>query len=52
MTPVHYIFKDNYHATDVQIWLQNECIGKYRRVGSFYLFEDKQDAEWFVLKWI
>jgi len=50
-TPVHFTFKDNFHATDVQIWLQNECSEKYRRLGSDYLFEDKKDAEWFILRW-
>lgn len=50
-TPVRFTFKDNFQATDIQIWLQNECSGKYRRYGSDYLFETKQDAEWFILRW-
>ena len=51
-TPVQFYFKDNFHATDVQIWLQNECTGSYRRLGDSYLFEHKKDAEWFILRWI
>lgn len=51
-TPVQFHFKDNFQATDIQIWLQNECPGKYRRLGDSYLFEDKKDAEWFILRWI
>ena len=50
-TPVQFHFKDNFQATDIQIWLQNECSGKYRRLGSDYLFEDVKDAEWFILRW-
>lgn len=50
-TPVHFTFKDNFQATDIQIWLQNECKGMYRRLGSDYLFKDVKDAEWFILRW-
>ena len=50
--PVHFTFNDNFHATDVQIWLQNTCKSKYRRLGSDYLFENKEEAEWFILRWL
>lgn len=51
-TPVQYHFKDNYHANDVTFWLLENCKGKWRRLGSEYLFEDAKEAEWFILRWI
>lgn len=50
-TPVKHIFQNGNQAVDIQIWLAGTCNGNYRRVGSDYLFEDKQDAEWFILRW-
>ena len=50
-TPVNFHFKDNYHANDVNFWLLEHCNKKWRRLGSDYVFEDKQDAEWFILRW-
>ena len=51
-TPVQYYFKDNHHANDVTFWLLENCKGKWRRLGSEYLFEDAKEAEWFILRWI
>jgi len=49
--PVGYHFKNNTQAVDINIWLAGTCKGSYRRLGSDYLFENKQDAEWFILRW-
>ncbi len=51
-TPVHFTFKNGEQAVDIQFWLNDTCKGKYRRLGNDYLFEDKQDAEWFILRWL
>jgi hypothetical protein len=50
-TPVQFYFKNGEQAVDIQFWLSDTCKGKYRRLGSDYLFENKQDAEWFILRW-
>lgn len=50
-TPVKFYFKNGPQATDVQIWLAGTCTGDYKRLGSDYVFEKKQDAEWFILRW-
>jgi hypothetical protein len=50
-TPVKFHFKDNNQAVDINIWLAGTCTGDYRRLGSDYVFENKQDAEWFILRW-
>jgi hypothetical protein len=50
-TPVKFHYKSNEHANDVTFWLMETCNGKWHRYGSAYLFKDKQDAEWFILRW-
>jgi hypothetical protein len=51
-TPVQFYFKNGEQAVDVQIWLAGTCTDDYRRLGSDYLFKSKQDAEWFILRWL
>ena len=50
-TAVPFTFNSNYQAVDIQFWLNDTCKGKYRRLGTEYLFEDKKEAEWFILRW-
>jgi hypothetical protein len=50
--PVKFHFKDNFQAVDINNWLAETCQSKYHRLGSDYLFEDKKDAEWFLLRWL
>ena len=49
--PVQYYFKNNDEAVDINEWLNDQCENKWRRLGSDYVFEDKKDAEWFILRW-
>ena len=51
-TSVAFFYKDNYHAVGVTHWLMENCPGKWRRLNSFYVFEDIREAEWFILRWI
>jgi hypothetical protein len=52
-TPVHFTFKDSEQAVDIAEWLSETCEeDTYGRYGSEYLFKDKQDAEWFILRWV
>lgn len=51
-TPVHYTFKDGNQAVDIADWMIENCQDKVERLGSDYLFENKKDAEWFILRWL
>jgi hypothetical protein len=51
-TPVQFYYKSNEHANDVTFWLMETCRDKWARYNSEYLFKDKQDAEWFILRWL
>ena len=51
-TPVEFHFKDNFQAVNVNDWLNEHCPNNWARLGSDYLFKDKQDAEWFILRWL
>ena len=50
-TPIEYHFKNNNQAVDINEWLTEHCKDKWYRLGSDYVFENKQDAEWFILRW-
>ena len=50
--PVKFHFKDNFQAVDINEWLNETCEDDWARYGSDYLFKDKKDAEWFILRWI
>lgn len=51
-TPVEFYFKSNEHSVDVTEWLF-ETFKKdtWSRYGSQYIFKNKKDAEWFILRW-
>jgi len=44
-------FVDNNHAVDITHWLTLNTKKAYERNGKDFLFEDKRDAAWFILKW-
>jgi hypothetical protein len=45
-------FHDRYEAVDVEIWIDENCSGKHIKRGKTFVFEKKQDAEWFSLRWL
>ena len=51
-TPVQFYFKNNNQAVDIILWLNRNCKNNWQRLGSDYLFKYKQDAEWFILRWV
>ena len=48
---VQFFFTSNQQAIDITNWLDERCPNKWTRLGSDFLFENKQDAEWFILRW-
>jgi hypothetical protein len=44
-------FKDRYEAIDIELWIDENCKGKHMHRGKTYVFEKKEDAEWFLLRW-
>jgi len=42
---------DNHHAIDITYWLEDNCKHSYERNGRDFIFESKQDANWFKLRW-
>lgn len=51
-TPVKFYFKSKEHSNDVHIWLLENCKNAWHRYGSEYVFKDKKEAEWFILRWL
>ena len=42
---------DNNHAVDIAHWLALNCKNSHERSGRDFLFEEANDANWFVLRW-
>jgi len=42
---------DNDHAIDITIWLEANCKHPFERSGRDFIFESRQDANWFQLRW-
>ena len=38
-------------AVEIIVWLEGNCKKAYERNGREFIFEDKRDANWFVLRW-
>ena len=45
-------FDNNKHAVDIAYWLADNCRAEYQQIGSEFLFESQQDANWFKLRWL
>lgn len=43
--------KDRYEAIDIELWIESNCTGKHMKRSRTYVFEKKDDAAWFILKW-
>lgn len=44
--------KDRYQSIDIELWIDENCTGKHTKLGRTFVFEKKQDAEWFSLRWL
>ena len=44
-------FHNNKEAVDVAEWIEQNCSGKHMKRGKTFVFQHKQDAEWFNLRW-
>lgn len=52
-TEVNYQFKSKDHAVDVITWIGEHFKNNtWSRLGSYYVFKNKKDAEWFILRWV
>lgn len=52
-TCVEFKYSNNTHATEVIKWLESS-IGKtkWKRLNSYFVFANIEDAEWFMLRWM
>jgi len=45
-------FRNSKEAVDIIEWIDANCTGKWKNLSTRYIFEKKQDAEWFSLRWL
>ena len=43
--------QDNNHVIDIGHWLEENCQGSYQQSGKEFIFENKEDAILFTLRW-
>lgn len=39
-------------GADIDLWVEQNCKGKYQTMGLVWIFEDASDASWFTLRWM
>jgi hypothetical protein len=44
-------FHNGTEAVDIINWIDDNCTGEWKNLSTRYIFEKKQDAEWFILRW-
>jgi len=40
-----------FRSLDMDIWCEQNCLGKFRSFGHKFLFENPRDATMFILRW-
>jgi hypothetical protein len=51
-TKVPYHFTNSNHAVDVMMWLDDTKRDNWQRLCGSFVFKNKKDAEWFMLRWL
>lgn len=51
-TKVPYRFTSSDHAVDVMMWLDDTPRKNWLRLSGSFIFKNKKDAEWFILRWL
>lgn len=44
--------RDNNHAIDITLWLEENIKNPFERSGRDFLFENEKDAVKFILRWV
>ena len=44
-------YTNNHQAVDIETWIGDNCKGKYKKRSRTFVFEKKEDAAWFILRW-
>ena len=45
-------FANNHQSVDIESWLDENCKGKFKKRTTTFVFEKKDDAAWFKLRWL
>lgn len=45
-------FINNNQAVDIETWIGDNCKGKFKKRTTTFVFEKKDDAAWFKLRWL
>jgi len=45
-------YENRYQSINVETWIYENCKGKYKKRSATFVFEKKEDAAWFKLRWL
>ena len=52
-TEVSFYYNNNKHAIDVLEWIGNNVKeNQWSRLNGYFVFRNKKDAQWFMLRWL
>lgn len=50
---VKLLYKDRDHVVDVMTWIGDHFKkNQWTRLNNSFVFREKKDAEWFILRWV
>ena len=52
-TPINFKYKNPKHAVDIIDWcVETFTMNEWKRLNGYFVFKNKKDAEWFILRWL
>jgi type I site-specific restriction-modification system R (restriction) subunit len=52
-TEIKFEYKNNQHAVDIIDWcVETFTKNQWHRLNGCFVFKNKKDAEWFLLRWL
>ena len=52
-TEIKFQYKNNKHAVDIIDWcVETFTKNQWHRLNGYFVFKNKKDAEWFLLRWL
>jgi hypothetical protein len=46
-----HAYKSRHDAIDIEMWVDENSIGEYKKYGRTFVFQHEYDAAYFLLKW-
>ena len=52
-TQIKFRYNNPKHAVDIMDWcVETFTLNEWKRLNGYFVFRNKKDAEWFLLRWL